>query len=93
VTHREHLTWLYWLREEKNNPGINEHYLMMVGAEIRRSRTKNPKEVKLEDMRLEFSFAGPEEQEGMTLEEQKTYSDWLKQAYLARWKTKPPGVK
>jgi len=90
------MTWLFWIREEANNPGVNEHYLMMVGAEIRRTRVKKPNDVQLQDMRVDFEYndllgnqAENGSQKEYTAEELKEYSDWLKQAMLARWKAKP----
>ena len=78
---------MFWLREEKNNPGVLEHYLMMVGAEVRRTRVKNPKEVSLQDLRVEFEWQDtPEQQQDVSPEELHEYSNWLKQAMLARWK-------
>lgn len=67
---------------------------MSIATEVRRGYAKHAGRVKLRDLQLEFQFQKPEQEEDVwTEEEAKTYSNWLKQAYLARWKTqRPEGV-
>jgi hypothetical protein len=87
------LTTLWWMADDLNNPGRLEYYMMMIGAEVRRGHVKHPKKVQLEDMRVRFKRSETDDgQEEWTAEELKTYSDWLKQIYLARWSAKPQGT-
>jgi len=55
-THEEHETWLYWLRDQWNQPSLTDHYLMNLMAEVRRIFAKNPRQVKAEDFKLKFIF-------------------------------------
>lgn len=49
-----------WLAGELNNPDRTDNYLMQIAAEVRRTRYKNPKDVKLQDLKLSFSEKAPE---------------------------------
>lgn len=58
MTHREFVTWQVWLLLQLNHPGLTEHYLMLIAAEIRRVLHKRPRSVKQEHMLLKFDL-GP----------------------------------
>lgn len=54
-TQAEHEGWVAWLDMQLDNPGLTEHYLMLVAAEVRRGYVKNPRRVRLSHMRLAFN--------------------------------------
>ncbi len=54
MTERQFRTWNAWLDQQWNKPTLTDHYLMEVGAEVRRGWVKDPHKVKIEDMRLTF---------------------------------------
>lgn len=54
-TQAEHEGWVAWLDMQYDSPGLVEHYLMLVAAEVRRGYVKNPRRVRLSHMRLSFN--------------------------------------
>ena len=53
-TNREYLTWQEWLDEQWNSPTLSDMYAMQTAAEVRRSQSSKPRQVKLEHFRLKF---------------------------------------
>lgn len=57
MTHLQFLCWCEWRDEEMNRPGLTEHYLMQVAAEVRATPSrvwgKDPG-VKLDSMKIPF---------------------------------------
>lgn len=43
-----------WLELRANNPGILEHYLMVIAAEVRRVLSSKPQDISLKDFKLKF---------------------------------------
>ena len=59
MTNRQYLAWMEWLAEEWNRPDRTDHYLMLLAAETRAGRVKNPKNIKLEHFKLRFGSQKP----------------------------------
>lgn len=55
LTHREHRTWLAWLRLDMNCPSRSDYYLMQIDFDLRRANVENPKKVLFEDSQLKFN--------------------------------------
>jgi hypothetical protein len=58
MTHRMFLAWQAWLEMQWNKPTKTDHYLMQIAVEVRRVLAKDPRKIKLDDARLEFSKPG-----------------------------------
>lgn len=84
-TNRQYLAVCTWLKHRYNQPSLTELHLMSIATEVRRGYAKNPRQVLLKDLQLEFKFDNQSDLGDMTQEELKEWSDWMKQAYLARW--------
>jgi hypothetical protein len=53
--HIEMYRWYFRLQLE--HPSSEEHYLMQIAAEVRKSTRKNPNSVRLTDLKLKFEPA------------------------------------
>ena len=81
ISHREYRTRLEWLNRQWNNPSLVCHYLMMVGAEVRRVLSKKPNEIQLDDLRLKFgeeaSVKEPKTPAGKQAKADRAKRGWL----------------
>lgn len=60
-THRQMLSWMAYLDMDANRPDKVENYLMQIAAEIRKTKAKNPRSVRIEDFRLKFGNGSSQE--------------------------------
>lgn len=88
VSYKEYRCWIYWLIDEWNRPTRSDHYLMMIGQEVRRVLAKKKRSIKLEHFRL--NWPNPFKKKPKTLVTQP-----LSQAELAKqvWKTRLESAK
>lgn len=77
-THRQYRTTTAWMDEQWNRPGLTEHYLMMVGKEVRGILAKDPNSIKLDHLKLTFDRDGVKKVPKMTREE-------ASQLAMSRW--------
>lgn len=59
LTHRQWVAWTERRRRRWNEPDRTDHYLMQIGAEVRATRgmfARNPPSIRLDDLRIPFSF-------------------------------------
>ena len=75
-THREYLTWMVWLKEERQTPKLTDYYLMQLAAEVRRVLSKKPNSIKMEHFELKSST------EKESLEQNKLAADMAKTRWL-----------
>lgn len=61
MTHRQFVTWEAWMRYDWSAPTWVTKHLQMVGAEVRRSYSKYPNSVKMEDMAVVVVGQQPDE--------------------------------
>lgn len=54
MTNRQFTAYEAWDREQMNNPGKIEYYLMLIAYYVACSNAKNPKSLSLDKMRLRF---------------------------------------
>jgi hypothetical protein len=66
------LAWMEYLQEQDERRKKEEYYLAQIAVEIRRTRAKNPKSIKLEHGLLQFKSAKKSKQ--MTVEERTRIS-------------------
>ena len=57
---REFVSWTVFLNREAKEPRREDYYLAQIAAEVRRSRVKNPRSVRVEQLLLRFTTSpGP----------------------------------
>lgn len=60
--------WIRYFQEEMNHPSRADYYSMRIAERIVQTNSKNPRNVSLEDQKVEFIFEG-EKKKTLTLEE------------------------
>lgn len=85
-TKRQIAAWLVYLKQKWDNPTTTEYYLMQVAAEIRRTKAKNPRRVKVQDLRIVFK--SNKNHRNMTEEEKKRAAQASKNAWIGMFKGK-----
>lgn len=62
-THRQMLSWMEYLNIDADRPDKLENYLMQIAAEVRKTKAKNPRAVRIEDFKLKFVGGSTSSQE------------------------------
>jgi hypothetical protein len=75
TTSSEFLEWQVFLEKEMNEHRREDYYLAAIAAEVRRTISKSPRGVRVEDHLLRFRPAGSARKKGPSVEESKAF--WL----------------
>jgi len=85
-TKRQIAAWLVYLKQKWDSPTTTEYYLMQIAAEIRRTKAKDPRRVRIEDLRI--IFRSKRSHRDMTEEEKKQAAQASKNAWIGMFKGK-----
>lgn len=58
MTHRQFITWRYWIEIDWNTPSRSDHYVMQVGQKVERVLHRKPKSVTLDGQKIRFAARG-----------------------------------
>lgn len=80
-TFRQYEVWVAFMDEQWNRPDRGDHYLMQIAAEVRRSYTTKPTQVKESKFKIEFEAKTKDKPKPMT-DQQKAAANAIAKA---RW--------
>lgn len=77
TTHRQYLSWMYYLDEQWNHPDLVCHYLMRVCREVKRVLSRDPGSITDDHFKMTFTREDEKEQIPPEVKMQHSKSAWL----------------
>jgi hypothetical protein len=81
MTHRQFVLWCHWLDYEYNLPSRTDYYLMQVACENRRTFSKHPDKIAIQNFRLTIGDSNNQQREATSREQR---IEAMKQRWMGR---------